>query len=228
MIFLSVAAMLLASPGALLSSGELPSTAPPPSADELKCTWRGGGPDMREWVVILDDEVIEMNPDEFDQGAGADRRRRVNLDDFGEKSLELFEIVCWRWVEEHYGVQVSAGAIYVLTEDGASQHESGQIAALETIVAAQDRFREAHGRYAPSIEELAGFAGLTEHGLPSYFALDLELTGDGWAARVGATKDEDLRLLAPCRAFVGTVPDGWMKADFDTGPVLQERKPVCS
>lgn len=209
-MFFSAAALLLAASAALSTVG------PAPSADESKCTWRGGGPDMREWVVILDDEVIEMDPGEFD------------LDDFGESSLEFFEIVCWRWVEEHYGVEVSAGAIYVLTEEGVRQHENGQIAALETIVAAQDRYRDAHGRYAPGVEELAGFAGLTEHGLPTYFALELHLTGDGWAARVGATKDGDARLLAPCMVFVGTFPDGWLEADSDAEPVLQERRPVCS
>ena len=67
MMFLSVAAMLLASPGALLSSGELPVIGPALSADEMKCTGRpGAGPEMLQWVVVLDDEVIEVSPEELD------------------------------------------------------------------------------------------------------------------------------------------------------------------
>ena len=75
----------------------------------------------------------------------------------------------------------------MLTQEGSERHEQGQIGALEAIVAAQDRHREEQGRYAPSVEELAGFGGLSVHGLPSYFGLELAVTGEGWAARVGMT-----------------------------------------
>ena len=96
----------------------------------------------------------------------------------------------------------------MLTQEGSERHEQGQIGALEAIVAAQDRHREEQGRYAPSVEELAGFGGLSVHGLPSYFGLELAVTGEGWAARVGMT-------------------EGWMGKASDTRTALQERQPVC-
>ncbi len=135
MMFLSVAAMLLASPGALLSSGELPVIGPALSADEMKCTGRpGAGPEMLQWVVVLDDEVIEVSPEELDP------------DDYGKaRPTDIVAYACWRWLEAHYGIHVSAGAVYVLTREGRERHEQGQIGALEAIVAAQDRHWEEQG-----------------------------------------------------------------------------------
>ncbi|MCY4573528.1 MAG: hypothetical protein OXF01_12090 [Gemmatimonadetes bacterium] len=226
MISLSVAAMLLAFPGALHSSGELPSIGPALSAGEMKCTGRpGGGPEMLQWVVVLDDEVIEVSPEEFD------------LDDYGEArptDIDIVAYVCWRWLDAHYGIQVSAGAVYALTREGSERHEQGQIGALEAIVAAQDRHWEEQGGYASSVGELAGFGGLSGHGLPSYFGLELVVTGEGWAARVGMTggwdgypEPPEKGLASACLVFVGTVPEGWMGKAADTGTALQERQPVC-
>ncbi len=56
----------------LATSAALPTLGPVPSTDDMRCTWRGGGPDMQEWVVILDDEVIEMDLGEFDFAAVPD------------------------------------------------------------------------------------------------------------------------------------------------------------
>ena len=72
------------------------------------------------------------------------------------------------------------------------------------------------------------------HGLPSYFGLELAVTGEGWAARVGMTggwqgypEPPDKGLASACPVFVGTVPEGWMGKASDTRTALQERQPVC-
>ena len=224
-MFVFVTALLLAASGALLSSGPALPVGTAFSADEMKCTPRGGGgPELPAWVVVLDDEVIEVDPEELD------------LDDYGKESpLQFFDFVCWRWLEEHFDYRASHGAIYVLTEEGSASHEAGQIAVLDAVVAAQDRYRGQHGEYASVAEDLAGMESLGEYGLPSYFELALTVTGDGWAALVGNKGvgrqygKRPLQLTdSGCRAFVGTVPEEWKERASDSQAVLPERKPFCS
>ena len=176
-MFVFVAAILLAASAAFLSSGPPPPVGTTPSTDEMKCTPRGGGgPELPAWVAVLDDEVLEVHPEELD------------LDDYGRESpVQFFDFVCWKWLEEHYDYRASYGAVYVLTEAGSASHETGQIAVLEAVVKAQDRHREQHGEYASVAAELTGLESLADYGVPSYFQLVLTVTADGWAALVGNT-----------------------------------------
>ena len=83
----------------LVSSGSLPPDVPTPAADALKCAARSGAPaEMTDWVVIVNEEVLEGEMSEWDPSA------------YGK--IELAEVVCWDWVEAHHGVQVGRGAYY--------------------------------------------------------------------------------------------------------------------
>lgn len=197
----------------------LPSDAPALSADALKCTPRGSGnADMLNWIMVLDDEVFEVETSELGYEIFED-----------ENPVRYLEVVCWKWLEEHYGVQVLRGGMYAVTQNGMARHSEGQIAVLEALVAAQDRHREGHGKYADGVEELAGFGSLTDHGLPSHFVLQVTATGDGWAARVGTQAGGPGwdGLYSACFAFVGAVPEKWKATNSEREAVLEERQPVC-
>ncbi len=212
-----IAALLFVSSVALLPGGAAPSPG------DLKCSGRAGNhADMPETVVILDDRVIEVEIPDFD------------LDDHGLTNTDIhsFGFVCWRWIEEHHGFRVKSTGVYVVTVDWMKRRGENQRAALEALIAAQDRHRERHGKYAQEAGELPDFGSLADHGLPSYFELDLTATNDGWSARVSANTgwSEHVEYGVPkgCFAFAGAVPEKWTKAPGKDRPAFTEREPMCS
>ena len=211
----------------LALSGTLPSGGPALSVDELKCSPRGPShPGMTEYALVIDDERFDGDIQEHDWDWRAYHK---------EHPIQSMEIVCWRWLEEHLEVQVARGGTYIVTGERSERLRKGQIAALAAIVAEQDRYRELHGEYAGGVEELADFGGLAEHGLPSYFKLQLKVTQDGWTARVGMVDGRLPRrwetgwgLERSCLAFVGAgIPDRWNAAGSYKQPESPERQPVC-
>ncbi|WP_419163868.1 hypothetical protein [Candidatus Palauibacter sp.] len=207
-----VAALLLVSGGALHLGSEIGSP------DSHKCAQRAGGdPGMPETVLIIDHKPFDGDPSEW------------NYTDY---DIYWVEIVCWRWIEEHFGIQVRNGATYVLTEEWAERTRKGQIASLEALIAAQDNHRQARGAYARQLDNLSGFGALSDHDLPEYFRVELAETDEGWGARVEGTE----KWLAgfggsvpapPCYAFVGTPPDAWKAIEDEDRAALIERQPVC-
>ncbi len=226
-----IAALLFASLVGL-SPGGPPSTVGVPvlemsgsalSPGDPKCSGRPGShPDMPETVVILDDRLIEVEIPDFD------------LDDHDLENSDMhgFGFVCWRWIEEHHGFLVQSTGVYVVTVDWAERRQANQLAALEAMVAAQDRYRETNGKYASQVEELPGFGSLGDYGLPSYFELDLTAADDGWGAVVRASRgwSQGVEYGVPkgCFFFVGAVPEAWKTAVGGEGPEFRERQPVCS
>ena len=204
---------------AFLISALSPASGFAPSTDELKCPARAGGdPDMPNAVVLLDHEVYDG--DVNDLMAMSDDIASVN-------------VVCWRWVELNYGVKVRGGGSYVLTNGWIEQTRRDRTAALEALVAAQDRYRERTGEYAARIEELADFGALSDHSLPYYLVLNMSTTADGWQARLEPKKDwsvgnhEPIHTIYRCFAFAGEMPARWEKMRRDGGPGPVERKPEC-
>lgn len=190
-----------------------------PSPDEFKCGARpGGDPGMPNSVVLLDHEVYDGDVNEL-----------VRRSD----EIASVEIVCWRWIELNYGVKVRGGGSHVLTKGWIEQTRKDRIAALEALVAAQDRHRERTGQYAGRIEELADFGALSDYGLPYYLVLNLSGTGDGWQARLEPKEDWSVGNHVPmspiyrCFAFAGKVPAKWEKMRRDGEPGPAERKPEC-
>ena len=203
----------------LISALASPAGGFAPSPDELKCGARaGGGPGMPDAVVLLDHEVYDGDVNEL-----------VRKGD----EIASVEVVCWRWIELNYGVKVRVGGSHVLTKGWIEQTRKERIAALEALVAAQDRHRERTGEYAARIEELTDFGALSDHGLPYYLVLNLSRTGDGWQARLEPKKDwsvgnhEPLSPTYRCFAFAGEVPANWERMRRDGKPGPGERKPEC-
>ena len=203
----------------LISALASPAGGFAPSTGELKRGTRpGGDPGMPNSVVLLDHEVYDGDVNDL----------MAMSDD-----IASVHVVCWRWVELNYGVKVRGGGSYVLTKRWIEQTRKDRIAALEALVAAQDRHRERTGEYAARIEELADFGALPDHGLPYFLVLDLSKTSDGWQARLEPKKDwsegnhEPVDPVYRCFAFAGEVPAKWerMRRDGEPGPV--ERKPEC-
>lgn len=204
---------------AFLISPLTPAGGFAPSTDELKCGSRpGGDPDMPNSVVLLDHEVYD--------GDVNDLIRRSD-------DIAFLEVVCWRWIELNYGVKVRGGGSYVLTKGWIEQTREDRIAALEALVAAQDRHRERTGEYAARFEELADFGALSDYGLPYFLVLNLSRTDDGWQARLEPKKDwsegnhEPMDPVYRCFAFAGEVPAKWEKMRRDGGSGPAERKPGC-
>lgn len=189
-----------------------------PSTDELKCGARpGGDPDMPAAIVLLDHEVYDGDVNDL----------MAMSDD-----IASVYVVCWRWIELNYGVKVRGGGSYVLTKGWIEQTREDRIAALEALVAAQDRYREQTGEYAVRVEDLPDFGDLSDYGLPDHLQLDLTTTSSGWEARLEPEKGWTTGYRAPsplyrCFAFAGEVPEGWesMRRDGQPGPT--ERKPEC-
>lgn len=209
---------------ALLMSALLsPAGGFAPSTDELKCGARAGGdPGMPDAVILLDHELFE--------GDGEDAR--VEITSLADDIHSVY-VVCWRWIELNYGVKVRVGGSYVLTKGWIEQTRKDRIAALDALVAAQDRHRERTGEYAARVEDLADFGALADYGLPNYLVLNLSRTGDAWQARLEPRKDwsegnhEPMRTIYRCFAYAGTVPAKWEKMRSDGGPGPEERKPEC-
>lgn len=219
-----VAALLLASGGALGTIGAL-STSGAPGAGGVsgpsslfKCEPRvGGDSTMPETVVIIDHKPLDVSPSEW------------NHKDY---DVRWVEIVCWSWVEEFYGVQVRNGAIYVMTDGGLEHTRKGQIASLEALAAAQDRHMGTHAAYARNLDELKGVGIPSDYDLPEYFQINLEATADGWGARVEPTEKwlagfGGSVLTPPCYAFVGAPPDDWDALRAKARVASTERQPVC-
>ena len=207
----------------LISALVSPAGGFAPSTDELKCGVRpGGDPGMPVAVVLLDHEVLE--------GDGEDGR--IQISSLPDDIYSVY-VVCWRWIELNYGVKVRSGGSYVLTKGWVEQTRKDRIAALEALVAAQDRHRERTGEYAARVEELTDFGALSDHGLPYYLVLNLSRTDDGWQARLDPKKDwsegnhEPIRAIYRCFAYAGTVPSKWEKMRSDGGPGPVARKPEC-
>lgn len=193
------------------------------SPGDPKCSGRPGShPDLPETVVIVDDRLIEVEIPDFD------------LDDHGLENSDIhsFGFVCWQWIEEYHGVRVQSTGVYMVTVDWMKRRQANQLAALEAVIAAQDRYRERHGKYAHQSADLPGFDSLADYGLPSYFELDLIATDDGWGALVRATIgwSDGVEYGAPtgCAAFAGAVPETWKASLREEGQGLRERQPVCS
>ncbi|MYA10861.1 MAG: hypothetical protein F4087_15350 [Gemmatimonadetes bacterium] len=205
----------------LTSAGWLPVGAPAPDAGALKCGAREAAADMPNVAVILDDAVLSV-----------EETTRVDRDFVvGIAGLKLVEVVCWNWVEEHYGPRVRQGGILLYTEDYVERTRANGIRALDALIAAQARHRDEHGEYAAGVEDLPGFA-LSDYDLPGYFELTLESGDGGWTARVGPAADWSrglhYRPEFTCRAFAGAVPERWASARRDGQPALRQRQPVCS
>ena len=207
----------------LISALSFPAGGFAPSTDELKCGARAGGdPGMPDAVILLDHELVEGDREDA----------RFQITSLAEDIHSVY-VVCWRWIELNYGVKVRVGGSYVLTKGWIEQTRKDRIAALEALVAAQDRHRERTGQYAARIEELADFGALSDHGLPSYLVLNLSRTGDGWQARLEPKEDwsegnhEPIHTIYRCFAYAGTVPAKWEEMRSDGGPGPVERKPEC-
>ena len=220
-------ALLVAFPALLLPG------VPDPTADLLKCGARPGGSEgMPDAVMIIEEEVI-----------GGDEVDRLDWNTLvAEYEIESLEVVCWDWVELHYGAQVRLGASYIRTKEQVERERTNGIAALEGLIAAQDRYRERHGVYALNPEALTDFT-LFGYGLPVYFEVEFDAVAEGWAARLVApmrTPRWGARPPTACRVFVGSAPEEWrsevmgpiprsrVRSDGpDEQPPLQERQPVC-
>jgi len=207
----------------LLSALASPAGGFAPSTDDLKCGARpGGDPGMPDAVILLDHELLEAD---LEDG-------RIQISSLPDDIHSLY-IVCWRWIELNYGVKVRSGGSYILTKGWIEQTRKDRIAALEALVAAQDRHRERIGEYAARVEDLADFGALSDYGLPYYLVLDLSRTDDGWQVRLEPKKDwsegnhEPIRAIYRCFAYAGTVPAKWEKMRSDGGPGPVERKPEC-
>lgn len=205
----------------LASAGWLPVGMPVPAAGALKCGAREAAVEMPKVAVILDDAVLSV-----DETGRLDRDFMMGI-----AGLTLVEVVCWNWVEEHYGPRVRQGGILLYTGEYVERTRANGTRALEALIAAQARYREEHGEYAAGVEELPGFA-LSDYDLPGYFELALESGDGGWAARVGPATDWSSGLhYRPdftCRAFAGAVPERWASAAREGRPALRERQPFCS
>ena len=212
----------------IVSLGVLPAGVVEPSPEELKCPSRGGPPEMPVSVILLDNEVFDGNPEELAWGPGGTRVKVNN-----PVAVHSLVVVCWRWVEANHGVRVRSGASYMLTKDGVERTRHERIAVLETVAAAQDRYRDLTGEYAASVADLPGFGAFSDYGLPAHLQLDLTRTEDGWAARLVAKKSwtsgpyTRMSPVYDCMAYAGTVPAGWeaIWADEEVTPV--DGTPFC-
>ena len=207
----------------LLFVGVVPAGVPVQPADSSKCPLRvGGDPDMLDFILLLDNEIADIDPEEFNTWF---RSRRVEI--------HTMNIVCWRWVEANYDIQVRSGASYTLTKAWVDRTRNDRMAALEAVVAAQDRHLEQTGEYTAMVENLPGFGTLADYGLPRHLLLDLAATGDGWTARLVATDTwttspyTRLSPLYDCFAFAGAAPPDWEELAAEEETVLAERTPVC-
>ncbi|MDE2653676.1 MAG: hypothetical protein OXI71_07650 [Gemmatimonadota bacterium] len=208
----------------LASAGWLPLGAPAPAADALKCPARGGGPDMRMAVLIVDGEVLPGELEELDPAS------------VGEYDFSSFYLMCWEWIEKYYGVKVQSAGYLAHTKGFVERTRTSSTRALEALIAAQDRYRDEHGGYAGSVEDLAGFA-FSDYGLPEFFELTLERANGGWSARVGpaagwlaefARRGIDSSPLDACRVFTGAASEGVESATPEAESPPRERQPVCS
>ena len=136
-------------------------------------------------------------------------------------------------MEANYDVRVRSGAVYTLTRAWVDRTRNDRMAALEAVVAAQDRHLEQTGGYTAVVEDLPGFGTLAEHGLPGHLLLDLATTDEGWTVRLVA-KDSwttspytHMSPLHDCFAFAGAAPAEWEELAAGEETVLAERTPVC-
>ena len=177
---------------------------------------------MLDFILLLDNEIADIDPEEFNTWF---RSRRVEI--------HTMNIVCWRWVEANYDIQVRSGASYTLTKAWVDRTRNDRMAALEAVVAAQDRHLEQTGEYTAELERLPGFGALADYGLPGHLLLDLATTGDGWTARLVAKERWNtspytrMSPLYDCFAFAGTAPPEWEEVAAEEETVLAERTPVC-
>ena len=223
----------------LLSVSALPAGVFDRSPDPLKCPSRvGGDPDMPASIILLDNEVFDGRPEQLYPWAArtedeAPETARVPISTFEEHGpLHSVEIVCWRWVEAHFGVQVRLGASYTLTKAWVEQTRNDRIAALEAVVSAQTRHRQLTGEYTARVEDLPGFGALSDYGLPAHLQLDLTATSNGWAARLQAKESWSNRVythvspLYDCVAFEGEAPREWETIRAE-GRLPEERIAAC-
>lgn len=189
----------------------------------FKCPARpGDDPDMMEWVLLVDLEMLEGDTLQLGEQLKALR----------SKEMGLWEIVCWEWVEANYGVEVRWGGVFILTKKWLEQTRQDRVAALEALVSAQDRHWEMTGGYAARVEDLPDFGALSDYGLPDHLQLDLSRTSGGWQARLEPEEAWFTGYRTPgsayrCFAFAGEVPAGWESVGRDGQPGPGERKPEC-
>jgi len=195
---------------------------PAPYDADLKCGARPGDhPDMTEWVVLVDLEMLE--------GDSVDPKKQLNS---LRNEIGLWEMVCWRWLEANYGKKVRSGGVFILTKEWLEQTRQDRVAALEALVSAQDRHWEMTGEYAARVEDLPDFGTLSDYGLPDHLQLDLSRTGGGWQARLGpeekwVTGRSTDGAAYHCFAFAGDVPEGWEAMRLGRQPEPGSRAPAC-
>lgn len=219
----------LATATLLLFLGVAPTGVFDRPSEGSKCRPRGPvGEDMPHFIVLLDHEVHDGKPEDFRDWFKANARE-----------IHSMEIVCWRWVEENYGVQVQSGAWYTLTEEWVEQTRKDRLAALDALVTAQDRHLEQTGEYAASVDDLPGFGAPSDYGLPAHLVVDLRTAGGGWTARLTAKESwltgpytftgatTRMEPLYDCLAFAGEAPFVWEAIAAKEGVELAARKPVC-
>lgn len=207
----------------LLLVGVAPTGVFDRPSDTLKCPRRGWmGEDMAHSILLLDHEVHDGE--------------REDLREWFEnnvRQIHSMEIVCWRWVEENYGIEVQSGATYTLTKQWVERTRNDRIAALEALVIAQDRHREQTGGYAANVDHLPGFGALSDYGLPTHLLVDLGTTGGDWTARLTAKESwlrgqyTQMKPQYDCFAFAGEAPAEWEEIAAEEGVELAERTPVC-
>ena len=206
----------------LLLVGVAPTGVLDRPSDTLKCPRRGWvGEEMQHWILLVDHEVHDKSEDS--------REWFVN----NRPQIHTMEIVCWRWVEENYGIQVQAGAAYTLTKEWVEQTRKDRITALDALVTAQNRHLKQTGEYAASVEDLPGFGALPDYGLPAHLLVDLGATEGGWTARLRAKESwlsgpyTRMKPRYDCFAFAGEAPAEWEEIAAEEGVELAERKAVC-
>ncbi len=179
----------------------------------FKCAPRAVGdsppPDA---VVMLDWEVLATPPSEWDPRAHDIAHQRI---------------ICWRWIERMLGIRVRHGVIHALTKAGLETLRGEGYAALEALVAAQDRHRTRHGAFAERLEDLAGY------GTPDFLEVRMIGAQDGWVARARAVFSWTGWLLpgsladVECHAFGGAGTGDWETVGAERHGSLTEGRPAC-
>lgn len=213
----------------LLLVGVAPAGVLDRPSEGPKCRPRGPvGEDMPDFVILLNHEVHDGELVGFPEWLKNDGRQ-----------VHSWEMVCWRWVEENYGIQVQSGAWYTLTEEWVEQTRKDRLAALDALVTAQDRHLEQTGEYAASVDDLPGFGAPSDYRLPAHLLVDLRTAAGGWTARLTAKESwlsgpytftgatTRMEPLYDCLAFAGEAPFVWEAIAVAEGVELAERKPVC-
>ena len=168
----------------------------PAHADARKCSrTRNGLPvDVSKPLLVVDGEIVGDLPTEpAGQIAYTDHRGRT----ITAEDILRIDIVCLEVGEADR--KVGRAAIAMTTKDGAIAFMRSH---LESLVAVQEEYRTANGRYAMNLDDLDFFT--TRAPLP------ITLTTDeaGWAATVELSP-----LTTTCSAGSKGPSGGWVRCD---------------